>query len=181
MNQISFIFIFIEFYTNFPGRDMDSLDLKILAALQEDARRRNIDLAQELGVAPSTALERVRRLEAQGCFRGFSAVLAPEKLGFNVQAMVTVALGEHTTEAILPFEQRVREVSYIRACYHVTGRFDYLLHVVAVDLNHLGRLVKEDIAALPGVGRTETHIVFSEIKSDKGLPVEAALKNSPDS
>ena len=160
---------------------MDSLDLKILAALQEDARRRNIDLAQELGVAPSTARERVRRLEAQGCFRGFSAVLAPEKLGFNVQAMVTVALGEHTTEAILPFEQRVREVSYIRACYHVTGRFDYLLHVVAMDLDHLGRLVKEDIAALPGVGRTETHIVFSEIKSDKGLPVEAALKNSPDS
>ena len=95
--------------------------------------------------------------------------------------MVTVALGEHTTEAILPFEQRVREVSYIRACYHVTGRFDYLLHVVAMDLDHLGRLVKEDIAALPGVGRTETHIVFSEIKSDKGLPVEAALKNSPDS
>ena len=160
---------------------MDSLDLKILAALQEDARRRNIDLAQEFGVAPSTALERVRRLESQGCFRAFSAVLTPEKLGFNVQAMVTVALGKHTTEAILPFEQRVREVSFIRACYHVTGRFDYLLHVVAVDLDHLGRLVKEDIAALPGVGRTETHIVFSEIKSDKGLPVEAALKNSPNS
>ena len=69
MNLISFIFIFIEFYTIFPGRYMDSLDLKILAALQEDARRRNIDLAQELGVAPSTALERVRRLDAQGCFR----------------------------------------------------------------------------------------------------------------
>ena len=160
---------------------MDSLDLKILAALQEDARRRNIDLAQELGVAASTALERVRRLEVQGFFRGFNAVLTPEKLGFNVQAMVTVALGEHTTEAILPFEQRVREVSFIRACYHVTGRFDYLLHVVAVDLDHLGRLVKEDIAALPGVGRTETHIVFSEIKSDKGLPVEEAIKNAPNS
>jgi Lrp/AsnC family leucine-responsive transcriptional regulator len=160
---------------------MDSLDLKILAALQEDARRRNIVLAQELGVAPSTALERVRRLEAQGCFRGFNAVLVPERLGFNIQAMVTVALGKHTTEAILPFEQRVREVSFIRACYHVTGRFDYLLHVVAVDLDHLGRLVKEDIAALPGVGRTETHIVFSEIKPDKGLPVEEASINPPDS
>jgi Lrp/AsnC family leucine-responsive transcriptional regulator len=72
-------------------------------------------------------------------------------------------------------------VSFIRACYHVTGRFDYLLHVVAMDLDHLGRLVKEDIAALPGVGRTETHIVFSEIKSDKGLPVEEALKNAPNS
>jgi DNA-binding Lrp family transcriptional regulator len=156
---------------------MDSLDLKILAALQADARCRNTDLAHELGVAPSTALERVRRLESQGLFRGFSAVLAPEKLGFNVQAMVTVALDRHNTEAIRPFEQNVSAVSCIRACYHVTGRFDYLLHVVAVDLDHLGKLVKEDIAALPGVGRTETHIVFSEIKPDKGLPVEEALNN----
>lgn len=157
---------------------MDSLDLKILAALQEDARRRNTDLARELGVAPSTALERVRRLEAQGCFRGFSAVLAPEKLGFNIQAMVTVTLGEHTTESIRPFEQKVREVPCIRACYHVTGRFDYLLHVVALDLDRLGQLVKQEIAALPGVGRTETHLIFSEIKSDKGLPVEKAPKSS---
>ena len=156
---------------------MDSFDLKILSALQEDARRRNTDLAHELGVAPSTALERVRRLEAQGCFRGFSAVLAPEKLGFNVQAMVTVALERHSTEAIRPFEQKIREVACVRACYHVTGRFDYLLHLVAVDLDHLGRLVKEEIAAIPGVGRTETHIVFSEIKSDKGLPVAEAFNN----
>ena len=110
---------------------MDSLDLKILAALQNDARRRNTDLAHGLGVAPSTALERVRRLDAQGFFRGFSAVLAPEKLGFTVQAMVTVALDRHDTEAIRPFEQKVRAVSCIRACYHVTGPFDCLLHVAA--------------------------------------------------
>lgn len=150
---------------------MDALDLKILDALQRDARHRNADLARELGVAPSTTLERVRRLEERGCFRGFNAVLAQEKLGFNVQAMVAVALGEHNTGVIIPFEQGVREVPFIRACYHVTGQFDYLLHVTAIDLDHLGRLIKEDIGSLPGVGRTETHLIFSEIKTDQGLPV----------
>lgn len=151
---------------------MDSLDIHILAALQQDGRRRNADLARDLGVAPSTALERVRRLEERGYFRGFNAVLDGRRLGFNVQAMITVTLGTHTIEAIRPFEMEVRELPFVRACYHVTGRFDYLLHVVAKDLDHLGRMVKEEIGALPGVGRTETHLVFSEIKPDEGLPVE---------
>ena len=151
---------------------MDALDRKILAALQRDARIKNADLAHQLGVAPSTMLERVRRLEERGYFNGFKAVVNPEKLGLSVQAMISVCLGRHSTNTIRPFEQAVKSIPYIRVCYHVTGRFDYILHVVAKNLNHLGLLVKEQIASIPGVDKTETFLVFSEIKHDGGYPLE---------
>ncbi len=153
---------------------MDALDRNILHALQRDARIKNADLARQLGVAPSTMLERVRRLEERGYFNGFKAVVNPEKLGLTVQAMVSVSLDRHATHTIRPFEQAVKSIPHILVCYHVTGRFDYILHVVARNLNHLGLLVKEQIASIPGVAKTETFLVFSEVKNDNGYPLDEA-------
>ena len=150
---------------------MDRIDRILLASLQADARCRNADLARELGVAPSSMLERVRRLEERGYFRGFRALLNPEKLGYTVQAWVSVSLAAYRTKSIRPFEEGVGQIPYVRVCYNVSGRFDYVLLVVARDVDHLGALVKEKIASLPGVDRTETFIVFSEIKSDEGYPI----------
>jgi len=130
---------------------MDKLDHKILKAFQIDARVKNADLARKLGVAPSTMLERVRRLEER-----------------------SVSLGQHSTQTIRPFEEAVKEIPNILVCYHVTGRFDYILHVVAKNLKQLGVLVKERIASMPGVGKTETFLVFSEIKNENGYPLDEA-------
>ena len=153
---------------------MDALDRNILRALQRDARVKNAALARDMGVAPSTMLERVRRLEDRGYFSGFKAVVNPEKLGLTVQAMISVSLGQHSTKTIRPFEKAVKSIPNILVCYHVTGRFDYILHVVAKNLNQLGILVKERIASMPGVGKTETFLVFSEIKNDNGYPLDEA-------
>ena len=156
---------------------MDALDCHILQALQKDARVKNADLARQLEVAPSTILERIRRLEERGYFNGFKAIVNPEKLGLDVQALVSVSLGQHSTKTIQPFEQAVKAIPNILTCYHVTGRFDYILHLVAKNLAELGILVKEQIAALPGVGKTETFLVFSEIKNDNGYPLDLAEKS----
>jgi len=158
----------------FNSLPMDTLDRQILRTLQQDARIKNADLARQLGVAPSTMLERIRRLEERGYFNGFKAIVNPEKLGLEVQALVSVTLGQHSTQTIRPFEQAVKSVPNIMVCYHVTGRFDYILHIVAKNLKELGILVKERIASLPGVGKTETFLVFSEIKNDNGYPLDEA-------
>jgi len=117
-------------------------------------------------------LERVRRLEERGYLSGFKAIVNPEKLGLDVQALISVSLGQHSTQTIRPFEQAVKSIPNIMTCYHVTGRFDYILQVVAKNLKELGILVKEQIASLPGVGKTETFLVFSEIKNDNGYPLD---------
>jgi Lrp/AsnC family leucine-responsive transcriptional regulator len=154
---------------------MDLLDLKILKALQTSGRKKNAELARELGVAPSTMMERIRRLEESGVLQGYRASIDPKKMGLNIQAFISVTLSRHETEVIRQFEESIRKTPHIRACYHLTGRFDYLLHVFVADLDQLGKLVKDRIAALPGFGKSETFLVFSEIKSDNGLPVPEDL------
>ena len=154
---------------------MDLLDFKILKALQTSGRKKNAELARELGVAPSTMMERIRRLEESGVLQGYRASIDPKKLGLNIQAFISVTLSRHETEIIRQFEESIRKTPHIRACYHLTGRFDYLLHVFVADLDQLGKLVKNHITALPGFGKSETFLVFSEIKSDNGLPVPEDL------
>ncbi|MCP4113639.1 MAG: Lrp/AsnC family transcriptional regulator [Desulfobacteraceae bacterium] len=151
---------------------MDNLDIKILKALQNSGRKKNTDLARDLGVAPSTMLERVRKLEEQGMIKGYRAIIDPEKLGLSVQAFISVILDRHETDCIRNFEEGIQGISCVKACYHLTGRFDYLLHVAVRDLNQLGELVKTRIASLPGFGKSETFLVFSEIKADQGWPID---------
>jgi Lrp/AsnC family leucine-responsive transcriptional regulator len=145
--------------------------MHILELLQENARTKNIDMARDLEVAQSTVLERVRRLEDRGAIKGYRAILDPKKLGLNVQAFVSVSMQRHEVEIIKKFEGGIRKLPGVRACYHLTGRFDYLLHVVVKNLEELGKLVKSQIAALDGYGKSETFVIFSEVKPDEGIPV----------
>lgn len=159
---------------------MDDLDRGILVALQANARKKNVELARELGVAPSTVLERVRRLEEQGLIQSYRGMISPAKLGLTTQAFVAISLDRHEVDTIRKFEEGIQEISRVRACYHLTGRFDYLLHVAARDLEQLGELIKNRIASIPGIGRVETFLVFSEVKPDRGWPIgeDLPMENS---
>ncbi len=154
---------------------MDKLDHRILQAIQDNARISNVDLARELGVAPSTMLERMRKLEKNGVLKGFRAILDPESLGYTIQAFVSVTLDRHDHKLIESFERDVQTIAHVRSCYHLTGRFDYLLAVVARDLTHLGKLVKERIASIPGIGTAETFLVLSNVKEENGWPLAGLI------
>ncbi|RTZ97486.1 MAG: hypothetical protein DSY90_07430 [Deltaproteobacteria bacterium] len=142
--------------------------------MQANARVKQVELARKLGVAQSTVLERVRRLEEQGVIKGYKADIDPGKLGLSVQAFVSVTLNRHGADIIRKFEDGIRAMSFVRTSYHLTGRFDYLLHVAVKDLEQLGALVKTQIASLPGFGKSETFVIFSGIKEDRGWPIDAA-------
>ena len=107
----------------------------------------------------------------RGTSRATARSCAPASLGIGLQAFVAAELVRHGTECIAEFERGVIALPDVRACYHVAGRFDYLLHVAVRDLEHLGQVVKYDIAAIPGVDRVETMLVYSEVKPDAGWPV----------
>jgi len=151
---------------------MDPVDLRILEVLQTNARTPNAELARAVDLAPSTTLERVRRLEERGVIRGFRAVLDPVALELRVQAMVMVHLSHHQAGSIEEFEARIRDVPQVIACFNLTGRYDYLLQVVARDIDHLRELVTRTLAAIPGVEQQETFLVLATPKPDQGLPLE---------
>ncbi|MBT3177527.1 MAG: Lrp/AsnC family transcriptional regulator [Desulfobacula sp.] len=154
---------------------MDSIDSQILKALQEDGRKKNSDLAKETGLAPSTMLDRVKKLESKGIIKGYRAVVDPEKIGLKAQGFACISLDRHQVKNIEILENEIKKISNVRACYHITGRFDYLLHVIAPDLGDFGKLIKEKLATIPGMGKIETFIVYSELKPDQGWPIEAVL------
>jgi DNA-binding Lrp family transcriptional regulator len=159
-------------------KEMDALDLAILRALQQDGRRTNADLAREQGVASSTILERVRSLEQRGVITGYRAIIDPDAIGLSAQAMVTVTLAYDQLEAVDRFHAAVRTIPEVRACFGMTGRYDYLLHVVAKDITHLRDLLHTTITTIPAPIKTETFIVLGEIKEDAGLPLDSIEVNS---
>ena len=154
---------------------MDDLDKKIIVALQTSARMKNIDLARDLGIAPSTVMERIRRLEESGMIQGYRGIINPDRLGLTIQAFIAVSLDRHEVGLIQEFEKKIIQISHVRACYHMTGSFDYLLFVVARNQQQLGELVKKWIASIPGIGKVETSLMLSEIKPDEGWPIEEAI------
>jgi Lrp/AsnC family leucine-responsive transcriptional regulator len=150
---------------------VDQLDREVLLALQEDGRMSNLALARKLGLSPSAMLGRVRRLEKSGAIRGYRAVIDPSVLGITVRAIVVARLREHSEESIREFEKGIQEVPGVRACYHVTGQFDMVVELAVRDLDHLGQLIRVDIARIPGVMNLETMLVLAESVSDEGWPI----------
>ena len=150
---------------------MDALDRQVLLALQNDGRMSNLALARSLGLSPSAMLGRVRRLERSGAIRGYRAVIDPAALDIAVRAFVVARLREHSEESIKAFEEGIQAVPAVRACYHVTGQFDMVVELAVRDLDHLGQLIRVDIARIPGVMNLETMLILAESVGDEGWPV----------
>ncbi len=151
---------------------MDATDRKIIATLQDQGRVTNVELARMNDLAPSSMLERVRRLEDKGIISGYRAILEPKKLGYQVEALVMINLDRHQAGGIGGFESGVREVPEVKGCFHVAGRYDYILHVAVRDIDHLGDLVKHRLSAIGGVEKQETFLVLSTVKEDQGYSLK---------
>lgn len=156
---------------------MDAIDRNIIGSLQKSGRMTNAELARLNGLSPSSMLERVRRLEENGTIKGYRAVLDPKVVGLGVEAMVMINLDRHQAGPIDAFEDRVRAVPEVMACWHLTGRYDYMVHVVVRDIDHLGGLIKHGLARIAGVEKQETFLILSTVKEDEGYPVRILSNN----
>jgi DNA-binding Lrp family transcriptional regulator len=142
--------------------DPDRIDFAILEHLQNNARLSNKELAALVGLAPSTCLERTRRLTREGVLEGFHARVADEALGIGVHAMIEVSLKIHSRETVEAFsEYALGEVDEVVELFHVTGEQDFFMHVAVRDADHLRDLLLDHFTTLPEVARLQTHIVFS--------------------
>ena len=150
---------------------MDQLDRGILALLQREGRLSNLALARELGLSPSAILGRVRLLEHSGAICGYRAIVDPAALDITLPALIVVKLRHHSEQAIRKFDEAVKGVVGVRACYDVTGQFDMVMMLALRDLAHLARMIRVELAKVPGVMQFETMLVMAEPVSDEGWPV----------
>ena len=115
-----------------------------------------------VGVAPSTALARVRALRARGVIRGFHAEVDLAALGRPLQALVAIRLSVHSREQIESFTEHVRTLAGVLSIFHVTGQTDYLLWVAAADAHDLREFVVEHLASDPAVAHAETSLIYEQ-------------------
>ena len=149
---------------------LDQIDFAILENLQNNARLSNKELANRVHLAPSSCLERVRRLTGAGVFRGFHAEVDPAALGQALQAMITVRLRRHSRRDVVAFRAHLLALPEVLALFHVGGSYDFVVHVVVQDSNHLRDLAMDAFTARPEVGQMETHIIFEYARSPT-LPI----------
>jgi DNA-binding Lrp family transcriptional regulator len=139
---------------------LDETDRAILEALSTDARISNARLAERVGVAPSTALQRVRQLREAGVLRGFHAEIDLSALGRPLQAMVAVRLTVHNREQIETFTTNVRQLPGVLTVFHLAGATDYLVWLAAADAQDLREFVVEHLASDPAVAHAETSLIY---------------------
>ena len=153
---------------------LDRTDLRLLAALQDDARLTVAQLAEKVSLSASPCWRRVKRLEEAGYIEGYHAHLSASRLGHGITAFVSVVMGSHTREVARAFEARLQDIPEIIACHNVSGQYDFLLEVVAADLAAYGEFARNVLQDLPGV--TELHSSFSlkSLKDQRKLPLAGA-------
>jgi Lrp/AsnC family leucine-responsive transcriptional regulator len=152
--------------------ELESGDIRILAALQADGRLSNQELATRVGMSTSPCWRRVRRLEEEGFIRGYEAVLDRRRLGLGVTAFVRVSIDSHSDIEAEKFERDVRSLKEVIACYSVAGESDFLMQVVARDLDAFAEFGMTVIRRLPRIKSMITMFVLKEIKPTAPLPLD---------
>ena len=162
-----------------PDRPLDRTDVEILALLQKDARLSNKELAGKVGLSPSTVLGRVRRLVERGALRGFHAELDPAQVGVGLQGLVMVRLRQHSRGLVESFRDHLLNLPEVVQAFHVSGRFDYMVHVAVRDAEHLRDLAMDELTTRAEVAHIETSLAFEHVRAG-GLPIYArGLMESP--
>jgi len=164
--------IFIEYHSESVTRPvLDRTDKAIVRELQNDARLSNKELAERVGVAPSTCLERVRALRTRGVILGYHADVEPAALGRPVQAMIAVRIRRHSRELVDGLREHALSLPATISIANVSGADDFLLHVAVESTDALRTMLLDRIASRPEVVHTETHLVFDHRRRPGVEPV----------
>jgi Lrp/AsnC family transcriptional regulator, leucine-responsive regulatory protein len=150
-------------------RTFDETDLQILDLLQANARETQVEIARAVGLAPSAVLERIRKLEAKGALRGYSAQIDPKAMGLGLLAFVAVRTDEIGVENRIAKD--LAELPEVLEVHHVAGDDCYLVKVRARDAEHLGQILRARFARVQGVRSTRTTIVLETVKETSKLPI----------
>lgn len=155
---------------------LDAIDVAILAALQNDARLPNKDLAALVNVAPSTCLVRHRALRESGVISGYRAEVSLGALGRPLQAVIAVRIRPHTRAVVQVFMEFVLGLPETVSVSHVAGPEDFLVHVAVADAAHLQRLLLDSYTTRREVAEVHTNLLFEHRRKADVPPTADALR-----
>ncbi len=152
--------------------EFDRLDRRILTLLQEDASLSNAEISERIGLSPNACWRRIRRLEDQGVIRGRVALLNQELLELKVTVFVGIKTNEHNEHWLKKFAEGVKAIPEVVEFYRMSGDIDYMLRIVARDIEDYDRVYKKLIAIAP-LHDVSSSFAMERIKSTTALPLPA--------
>ena len=160
---------------------LDAIDLRILDAIQRDGRITKLKLAEQVGLSPTPCWMRLRKLEKAGIVAGYHARIAMRAVAPVATVLMEVTLGNHRQADFDRFERAIRDIPEIVACWSVGGGVDYVLKVMARDIDAYQRLVDALLQREIGIDRYFTYIVTKTVKDEIVLPVAELLPREHES
>ena len=153
---------------------IDELDRSILAILQEDGRITNVELASRVGLTAPPCLRRMRALEESGVIKGYHAELDPGALGYGIMVFALVSLRSQAEDDLRAFESHVATLPEVRECHMLNGEIDFILKIVAHDLQSFQNFLTSKLTPAPNVASVKTSLTIRTSKTSCGIPVDPA-------
>ncbi len=152
---------------------IDSIDMRILAELQADGRMTNVELARTVGLTAPPCLRRVRALEDTGTIRSYHADIDPAALGYPITVFAMVSLKSQAEADLEAFESHVAALPEVRECHMLNGEIDFILKVVARDLQGFQQFLTSKLTPAPNVASVKTSLTIRTSKNQPGVPLPA--------
>lgn len=149
----------------------NAYSLKILEALQEDSRMTVQQISERVGLSTTPCWKRIKEMEVQGVITGYTVQVDRKKVGLNLMVMAEINLTQHTEKTVAEFEGAVQATPQIVHCYSTTGQSDYVLTIMAQDIEAYEHFLMKTLFKLPAVAHVRSSIVLRDIKQGAGLPL----------
>jgi len=150
---------------------LDGFERKILALLQEDASRSNAEIAAAIGLSEAPCWRRVQRLRKDGYILADVSLLDRRKIGLNAQIFAQVKLTAHGRSNLAAFSEAIRSFPEVLECFVLMGTVDFMLRIVARDIESYERFFFDKLSQVPGIQEINSMVALSEIKSTTALPI----------
>lgn len=151
--------------------NLDEIDRKLLAELQNEGRVTNVELASRVGLTAPPCLRRVRALEESGVIRGYHADLDPGKLSFSITVFAMVSLKSQAEDDLRAFEEHMRALPEVRECHMLNGEIDFILKIVSRDLQSFQEFLTSKLTPAPNVASVKTSLTIRTAKQLPGVPL----------
>jgi DNA-binding Lrp family transcriptional regulator len=149
------------------------IDRRILELLQGDGRMTNVDLAERVGLTAPPCLRRVRALEENGAIKSYHAVVDPGTLGYTITVFAMVSLRSQAEADLKAFEDHVAKLPEVRECHMLNGEIDFILKVVAKDLQSFQQFLTSRLTPAPNVASVKTSLTIRTSKNEPGVPLRS--------
>jgi DNA-binding Lrp family transcriptional regulator len=146
-------------------KKLDDIDLRILTILYKNADITNKELASQIGIAPSTCLERVKRMKNNGIIKGAFVDINFKSIGGNIEAIAAIRLQPYSEEIVNELRNDLLKLPEIVSLYHMGGSYDYFIHMSVKDSEHLRQFVFNAITSRDAVTTVETSLIFEHSRS----------------